>query len=197
MRHEVDEACERRETAAPAFVSPLDAEVEPGYEGPDSGAVDLGQRDRGFRQDEWDVPLQADTEALAMVRDQVVARSHVDVDVVAAQLDRKAPKVVCPLVERTSGAQVEASVVPVAREDAVGDSATVQREAHVWAPVVDGVHRITVREQAERVPVNVQDEAPSGLKLGKRRCAHMLVRLSCCHLSSSGRGDKGDAVAGA
>ena len=56
-------------------------------------------------------------------RDRIVARAQVDEDVVAVQRDREAAQLVGELVERAAGRQVEARVVPVAREDPVADRA--------------------------------------------------------------------------
>ena len=80
----------------------------------------------------------------------------------------KTRSVVGELVERAAGAEVEARVVPVAGEDAVRDRAAVEREAHVRAAVVDGVHGVPVGEEAERVAVDVDDEAAGFAQLGER-----------------------------
>ena len=95
-------------------------------------------------------------------------RPQVDEDVVAVERDRKAPQLVRELVEGPAGREVEASVVPVAGEDPVADRPTVQREAHVRAPVVDRVHLLAVREEAENVPVLVDDLPPCRSQLGER-----------------------------
>ncbi len=58
--------------------------------------------------------------------------------------------IIRPLVERAPTAQVEARVVPVAREYPVADTAPVQREAHVRAPVVHRVHPAVFEKQGYR-----------------------------------------------
>ncbi len=96
------------------------------------------------------------------MRERVVRRRQVDVDVVAVDLHRKPAQVVGPLVERAAGAEIEASVVPVAGEDPVADRPAVKREAHVRATVVDGVDLAPVGDEADRVPAQVNDQ-PLGL----------------------------------
>src|SRR5947207_3292192 len=60
--------------------------------------------------------------------------------------------------ERPTGGHVEASVVPVAGQDPAVQRPAVEREAHVWAAVVDRSHVVAVGEQRQRVPVHVRDE---------------------------------------
>jgi len=59
----------------------------------------------------------------------------------------------------------------VAREDPVAQRAAVEREAHVWAAIVDGIDLIAVCEKTQRLPVDV-DNQPSRLpQIGERRGA--------------------------
>jgi hypothetical protein len=60
-------------------------------------------------------------------------------------------------------------VVPVAGEDPVAERATVEREPHVRAAIVDGVDLIAVGEQTQRVSVEVDHKPPRRTQLGKRR----------------------------
>ena len=62
-------------------------------------------------------------------------------------------------------------MVPVAGQDPVADRAPVEREAHVRAAVVDGMDLVAVREETERVPLDVDDEPPGRPQLGERRGA--------------------------
>jgi hypothetical protein len=107
--------------------------------------------------------------------------SNVDVDVVAAELDRETAQVIRPLVERAAGAEIEAGVVPVTREDAVGDRSAVEREAHVRTTVVDRVDSVAVREEADRVALDVDDEPAGGAQVGERRRAHERVGGNGAH----------------
>ena len=104
--------------------------------------------------------------------DGVLGGADVDEDVVAVELDREPPQLVGPLVEGPAGREIEPRVVPVARENPVADRAAMQREAHVRAAVVDGVHQARVRDQAHRVPLDVDDEPLLRAHVGERRSAH-------------------------
>ena len=161
-RHEVHPARQRRQPAEPTPAAPQGAELEPGGKRVRSAGIRVGQRDRRLREDEWDVPPQPVVQPLPLMRQRVVGRRQIDVDVVAVDLDRKAAQIVGPLVERAAPAEIEASVVPVAGQDAVADRAAVKREAHMRATVVDGVHLTPVRDEADRVTAQMNDQ-PLGL----------------------------------
>ena len=109
-----------------------------------------------------------------------VRRRAIDEHVVAVDLDREAAQLVRELVEGAAGSEVEAGVVPVAGEDPVADRAAVQREPHVRAAVVDGVHLVALGEEADRVPVEVDDEPP-GCSSSSSDAARMSVRSADGH----------------
>jgi hypothetical protein len=44
----------------------------------------------------------------------------------------------------------------------------MERKAHVRAAIVDGMDVVTLREETERVPFDVDDEPPGRTQLGKR-----------------------------
>ena len=73
--------------------------------------------------------------------------------------------VVRPRVEGRAGRDVEARVVPVAVEEAVVDVAPVQREAHVWAAVVDGVELAPVKHHQHRRVADRHHVVPGRLDL--------------------------------
>ena len=93
------------------------------------------------------------------MRDRVPWQAQVDVHVVALDLHGEAAQVVGPLVEGAARAEIEARVVPVAGEDPVAHRAAMQGKTHVRTPVVDGVDLAAVSEQADRVALEVDDEA--------------------------------------
>src|SRR5439155_8977507 len=95
-----------------------------------------------------------------LVLEPIRAISEIHPALAVAKLDRKRAQVVGPLVERATGGEIEARVVPVAGEDSVADRAAVKREAHVRAAVVDRLHVVSVRKEPERVPVQRDDERP-------------------------------------
>ena len=77
--------------------------------------------------------------------------------------------------------EVEAGVVPVAGEDAVADRAAVEREAHVRAAVVDGVHLAALEQQADGVPLDPDDQPALRLELverGDSDCAGAVSKIA-------------------
>ncbi len=173
-REQVHQARERRQPTEPAATPPQRAELEPGAKGVGAAGVSLGEPDRRLGENERDVPPQPVVQALPLVRERVHRRRQIDVDVVALDLHREPAQVVRPLVERATGAQVEARVVPVAGEDPVGDRAAMERKAHVRTAIVDGVDLAALREQADRVAVEVDDEPAGRVQLVERGGASAL-----------------------
>ncbi len=130
---------EHREARAPAAVAVRRAEV-------DAGAHDLGraharveQAEHRLGDDERDAVLETFAQPRLQVTDRVGvgARSHHDRAV--AHVGVEAARVVGPEVERAARHEVEARVVPVARDEAGFDRALVQREAEVRAAILDRV----------------------------------------------------------
>jgi hypothetical protein len=66
------------------------------------------------------------------------------------QLDREGRHVVGPQIEGAAAREVEPRVVPMAREDAVGDRAAVQRKAQMRAAIVHGEHAALVVNHEDR-----------------------------------------------
>ena len=91
-----------------------------------------------------------------------------DRDPVAVDLDRVRADVVGPRVEGAAGTQVEAGVVPVARDEPALDGAAVQREPHVRAAVVEGVRVAVAPEHADRLGAGLPGEAAARLQLLER-----------------------------
>ncbi len=186
-RREVHEAGERGQAAEPAAAAAGDAEVEAGAKDLDPARVGLQEGDRRLRKHERNVPLEPVAQPLALVRDRAGRRAQIDEDIVAVELDREPPQLVGPLVERATRAEIEARVMPVAGEDPVADGAAVERKAHVRATVVDRVHRVALTEQADRLPVEVDDEAPRRAQLRQRRGTDETFRGNGGHGSSFAR----------
>jgi hypothetical protein len=128
----------------------------------------------------------------------IVRRTDVNEHVVAVQRDREATQLVRELIERAPRGEVEAGVMPVTGEDPVTDAAAMQRKAHVRAAVVDRVHLLPVREETDRVPVEVDDEPPRCSQLLPRRGPNEAIcnsahALLLCHQK---RGLAGSAAVG-
>ena len=69
----------------------------------------------------------------------------------------------------------------MAGEDPVTERAAVEWEAHMRAPVVDGVDLIPVCEQTDCVPVDVDDQPPGGAHLGDRCGAYQSLAVEDGH----------------
>ena len=95
--------------------------------------------------------------------------AEVHEDLVAVDADGEAPQLVRELVERPARLEVEARVVPVAREDSVAHGSAMQRETHVRTAVVDRVHVVPVGEEADDVSVVVDDKPPGLAQFRERR----------------------------
>jgi hypothetical protein len=80
-------------------------------------------------------------------------------------------------------------VVPVAGEDPVAERAAVEREPHVGAAIVDGINLIPVREQTQRVSVDVNHKPPRRTQLGERRGPDQRSGGDGSHLLLLGRGN--------
>ena len=170
-RHEIHEARQRGQAAEPAAAAAQNPEVEARAKDIDARRVGVEELDRRFRQHERDVALEPVLQPLALVCNRIVRRAQIDENVVAADRDREATQLVRELIEGTARPEIEAGVMPMAREDPVADRAAMEREPHVRTAVVDCIHLIAVREQADRVPIDVDDETSRRAQLGKRRRA--------------------------
>jgi len=135
--------------------------MEPGTERVPPGRVRLEEHEHSLGEHERDVALEPVLQAYTLTGDRVPRLRHVDQHHIAVDARREPSELVRPLVERPTRLQVESRVVPVAREDPVADRSAVQWEAHVRAPVVDGVHVVAVGEEADDVMV-VMDHEPPG-----------------------------------
>ena len=183
-RQKVHEARQRRQAAEPSAAASFDPEVQRGAEDVDAVRIRLEERDRRLRQDERDVSFESVAKSFPVMSVRIVARRQIDEHVIAMYLDREPTQVVCPLVERPARAEVEAGVMPVAREDPVGDRAAVEREPHVWAAVVNRVHVFAFGEKTERVTVDVDDEPAVRAKLSDRGRADEPFFGNCGHARS-------------
>ena len=180
-RNEVHEARQRRQPAEPAAAAPPHAEVDPGPERVHAGRIYLDEHDRRLGDDQGDVPFEPDLQPLPLVLDRIAPRRQVHVHVIALDLDGEAAQLVGELVERAARAEVEARVVPVAREDPVADRPAVQREAHVRAAVVDRVDLVALGQQADRVAVQADDQPALRAELLERGCTLALRCLQNRH----------------
>ena len=78
-------------------------------------------------------------------------RCEVHPHLAVPDLYREDARFIGELVEGPAALQVEAGVVPVTGQDAVAHAPPVQREPHVGAAIVHGVHAAVVEKERQRV----------------------------------------------
>ncbi len=138
----VGHAGQHGEARAPARRPVAGTELDPG--GHDGGrglgpAQGVDQAEDGLGHHEGQPLLQAFVEPAPQLTGPVGDRLDDHNHVVAVDVDRVGPDVVRERIQGAAGLEVEAGVVPVARQQSVLDGAPVQGKAHVRAAVVDGV----------------------------------------------------------
>jgi hypothetical protein len=112
----------------------------------------------------------------------VDGRVRLHVHVAVAHRRRVRSDVVRPRVERVAAGQLEARVMPVARQHAVLDAPFCQREPHVRAAVVDRTHLALVVEQGDRRAARREQFPARVLEVVERDRANESLVL-CCHSS--------------
>ena len=147
----------------------------------DAGPYDRARRDAGVEQpehrlgdDERDVLLEPLAQPAMEMLDDIRVRPGRHPDVAGADLDVEAARVVRPQVERATGDEVEARVVPVAGHQPGLDRPLVEREAEMRTAVLDGVAGAVVPEHDHRQRADLGAELTGGLELGQRAGADLL-----------------------
>ena len=147
----------------------------------DAGPDDRARRDTGVEQpehrlgdDERDVLLEPLAQPAMEMLDDIGVRPGGHPDVAGADLDVEAARVVRPQVERATGDEVEARVVPVAGHQPGLDGPLVERETEMRTAVLDGVAGAVVPEHDDRQRADLGAELTGGLELGQRAGADLL-----------------------
>ncbi|MEZ4635997.1 MAG: hypothetical protein R2856_13710 [Caldilineaceae bacterium] len=143
------------------------------------GVVHQGEHRLG--DDQRQVALQPIVEALTLAIQRILARAQIHVDVAVAHGHGIGGDVVGPEIEGAAGTQIEAGVVPMTGEDAVVDTAPIQREAHVRAAVVHGVNVALVDEERQHMPIDGGGVDAEFRHFGQRGSARPRGRLCLCH----------------
>ena len=98
-------------------------------------------------------------------------------DFAITQFDRKFRYIICPKIKRAAAFKIEAGVVPMTGQDAILDAASLKREAHVRATIVEGEDATPVIDDKDRTMTAAQNDAPLRLKVLKVAGEHeFLVR---------------------
>src|SRR5262245_23209765 len=136
MRQQVHDGGQDSQPLAPTRLPVTGAEVQADTEWFNRIDTLIQQVDDGLCDNEWNISLESVPQALALMSTCISTQRQVHPNHRIADLHREDGYVVGPLVERSAAGQVETGVVPMAGQNALFDGSTVQREAHVWAPVV-------------------------------------------------------------
>ena len=193
-RQDIGHGGEDRQTCPPTCCPIGNPE---GHAGPQGGGRTLArtqhldETEHGLGRDQRQALLQAFLEPAEMVGGGVGDRTKDHDHVVTVDLDVVGPYVVGEGVEGPTGCQVEAGMVPVTRQEPVLDRAPVQREAHVRAPVVDGVGLSVGIEDAHRLGADLSRQTASLLQLldgpdPRSLCCHASLTSLCCASRPSG-----------
>src|SRR5262249_56848536 len=116
---------------------PPDRPPRPPGAGPRSGGGELTMH--GLGDDKAEVVGEAVRKPLTPVRAGIgMTERGLDPDVAIAHLDRTDRYVVRPQIEGTAAFEIEAGVVPMTGQDAVLDTAALERKTHVRTTIVEG-----------------------------------------------------------
>jgi len=95
-------------------------------------------------------------------------RLHPDFAIV--HLDRADRCIVRPQVEGTAAFEIKPGVVPMTGQDAVFDAATLEREAHMRAPIVERKHAPVIVDNQDRTVTAMHNEPPLRHEFFKAPC---------------------------
>ena len=146
-RQQVRERGKDGEPAGPVVARPRAEERRGAHDFDFLNAV-LPQAQRGLRKDQRNILLEPFTQAVLPMRCAVgITRAGSDPDFAVADFDRRSGYVVRPRIERAAGREIEARVMPMARQDPVLDRAAMQRKAQVRAEIFNGIDAVVPTEQ--------------------------------------------------
>ena len=129
---------------------------------------DLGSRNAGrklslhrFGDDETKVMGEAVGKPLTPMRGGIpMVEAGLDPNLAIAHLDRARRCVVRPQIESAAAFEIEARVVPMAGQDAILDTAALERKAHMGAAIVEGKDAPLIVDHEDRPMHAVHDEPP-------------------------------------
>jgi hypothetical protein len=156
-RQQIGERGEDRDTHAPAVAVLRPEQRDLAHDvGPRHLARELAMH--GLGDDEAEIVGETVREPPAPVRGLGMTDRGLHPDLPVAQLDRAGRHVVRPQVEGAAAFEIEAGVVPMTGQDAVGDAAAIERKAHVRATIVERENPPAVVDDEDRPVVAVQHQ---------------------------------------
>ena len=99
-----------------------------------------------------------------------VAERGLNPDLAIANLDRTSWGVVGPQVEGAAAFEIETGVMPVTGDDPVLDAASVERETHMRASVIEREDATSVVDDQNRAVAAVNDDPALRLQFIKAAC---------------------------
>ena len=159
-RKQVAERGQHGEAGAPAVAVPRREDDGVAHQAPRIDAL-ADQSEHRFGDDEPDVVLHPLPQAVPPVGVTVgVARARGHPHLAVAHLDVGRGDVIGPRIECPAGDEVEAGVMPVAGENAVGDGPPMQRESQVRTAIVERVDPIVVADHQDRAALALDHHHP-------------------------------------
>jgi hypothetical protein len=98
----------------------------------------------------------------------ILVLAHVNPDFTVSYLNRKTGDVISPLVESPSALKIEASMVPVAGQNAVFNGPTIKRETQMRAAVIDRVVISIMGKKRDGVSGYLDSQAALFIYIGDR-----------------------------
>jgi hypothetical protein len=168
MWEQVGHRRQHREPCTPARLPVAGAEVDAHPHDVARRHVVVEQPEDRLGDDERDALLEALLQAVEQVAGAVGLGLDDHRHAVIVDLDRVGADVVRPRIERATRAQVEAGVVPMARQQAALDCSAVERETHVRAPIVERERRPLAPEDTDWLGPGFTGEATGPAQLVNR-----------------------------
>jgi hypothetical protein len=170
-RKDVGHGGEHGQARSPALLAITDSELHPGTDHRRRafvGAENLEQSEDGLGRDQRESVLQPVSETDHVVSSRISAGPNDHEDIIAIQFDLVSADVVSKGVQGPPGLQIEASVVPVTREESVLDGPSMERESQVRATVIEGIGIAIGPEDTDRLGVHLSGQTSTGSKLVDR-----------------------------
>ncbi len=165
MGEQVGHRDENRQSGTPTPAAVRGAEVEPGADDLGRAHARVEQPEHRLRDHQRDAFFESVAQPRLQMPDGIVVDPRFDEHIAVADLRREPAGVVGPHVERAARNEVEAGVVPMARDEARFDGALMKRETEVRTAILDRVRLTVVPEHHHRHRPDLGQQAARFLQL--------------------------------
>ena len=162
VRQQAHHAAQDGQTLSPSGLAIGRAEFQPDAEGFSRVCAGFQQTDDRLGDHQRNIAFQAITQTTPQMFTHISARRDIDPNLAIADFYWKSAYIVGKLVECAAAGEVKAGVMPVTGEDAIMYCAAIQRKAHVWAAVIDGINAVTIGEQHQRMAFDLRSDTGFG-----------------------------------